>query len=53
MSDVVSIPDDVVKPAPDVGGPRERSSRGIAVLQDKLVTLLDVDALLEGLGGAR
>ncbi|MDX2013217.1 MAG: chemotaxis protein CheW [Myxococcaceae bacterium] len=50
MSDVVSIPDDVVKPAPDVGGAHDRSSRGIAVLHDKLVTLLDVDALLEGLG---
>jgi purine-binding chemotaxis protein CheW len=51
LSDVVSIPNDVIKPAPDLVGEKDRSARGIAILDDKLVTVLDVDALLDGLGG--
>jgi purine-binding chemotaxis protein CheW len=50
MSDVVSIAPETIKPPPDLGHSKESFSKGIAVLQDKLVTLLDVDGLLGAIG---
>jgi purine-binding chemotaxis protein CheW len=49
MSDVTSVPSDAIKPPPTFG--TEGSlARGIAMLEEKMITIVDVNRLFGGIG---
>ena len=52
MSDVMTLASSDIRPTPELtGGEESRHARGIATVGDKLITLLNVDALFGALGG--
>jgi len=52
MSDVMTLPASDIRPTPDLDASSEpRHARGIATVGDKLITLLNVEALFGALGG--
>ena len=52
VSEVMNIPAGSVQPPPDFGGIRSTMLRGIAKMGEKLITLLDIDAVLADECGA-
>ena len=53
VSDVLDIPLDAIQPPPDMGAAVDTSTiRGIAQNADRLITLLDIDQVVDVEGGA-
>ncbi|HEY1087920.1 MAG TPA: chemotaxis protein CheW [Archangium sp.] len=53
MSDVMTLATSDIRPTPElIGGEEARHTKGIATVGDKLITLLNVDALFGAIGGS-
>jgi purine-binding chemotaxis protein CheW len=52
MSDVTSVPVDAIKPPPTFHAHELSLARGIATLEEKMITILDVDRIFGAIAGA-